>query len=370
MDEEEREQTDVEQQAENEVRAQLAEARESIKEQAGEAARRIRELGEVVVANRTIDKRMAETEKAKDMLRLARTREKESIQCLRQLVKGIGDGPGPLFAQEHASAEDAEDAARGPSKVWDGLSDPGEGDAWGKVILDGLGLPDGLVKRLAESNVLTMGDVAKFDDAHPNRGLMAIPGIGPAAAEKVSDACMAWHEKHNTDGSVKAPGAEGFHDAEKPVDAPAEDPGPDPPAWSIGQQIGWTDRVGGKQTGVITEFNDANGNEQEGGNWAMIEKDNAEPGDRRHLVAIGNLIASQDDAEAPPAEAESWAVGDKVGWMDEAGNAREGRIADFPDIDTDTAIVKRDSGQLVRVPVADLLTPDEAPTEEPDEIPE
>jgi len=88
--------------------------------------------------------------------------------------------------------------------------EPADADAWRAVRLDSLknpAAPPGALGLLAKADVETMGQLADYNEAHPNRGITAIKGIGNSAAEKVADACFAWHER-NPQEDVDAPAPE------------------------------------------------------------------------------------------------------------------------------------------------------------------
>jgi hypothetical protein len=65
-------------------------------------------------------------------------------------------------------------------------------DAWCKLPIDTLKLPAGLLKKLGAADILTLGDFVDFQERHGDHWTADLKGVGPTAAEKISDAWEAF----------------------------------------------------------------------------------------------------------------------------------------------------------------------------------
>lgn len=88
-----------------------------------------------------------------------------------------------------------------PSTRSESFATPDDGDDWRSVPLNSLGLPAGLLGKLAEANIETMGELSDWTDPTKNSGrekrLTDIKGIGPGAIEKIEAATTQFWAERN-----------------------------------------------------------------------------------------------------------------------------------------------------------------------------
>ena len=90
-----------------------------------------------------------------------------AVLKLRQAVARLTTGdPEPLFAQAD-----------------------GDGDKWRQCGIDRLCLAASINAKLAEADVLTIGDL---EDLRAGKGLRSIAGIGQATVDKIENAVIDW----------------------------------------------------------------------------------------------------------------------------------------------------------------------------------
>ncbi|HUU98202.1 MAG TPA: hypothetical protein VM487_20920 [Phycisphaerae bacterium] len=109
---------------------------------------------------------------------------------LQQLVKDARDGQGQLFGATPAVKGKGMPIVAGT---------PITAEAWRAVKLASLNpppVPEGTLKLLDGAGITTMGQLADWDVAHPNKGIGSIKGIGSTAKERVSDATLAYWERN------------------------------------------------------------------------------------------------------------------------------------------------------------------------------
>ncbi len=141
---------------------------------------------EVSEAERTVDS-------IKKELKDAKADYDAKVANLRRLVRNRQNGQmGFNFPTDDAASSDAAKTDGQQSDAW-----------WRDVMLDTLidqsqhALPAHIVTKLHEANIDTLGQLADWTaPLYGNRRLTDIEDIGPAAAEKISEATIEWYATH------------------------------------------------------------------------------------------------------------------------------------------------------------------------------
>jgi hypothetical protein len=118
---------------------------------------------------------------------------KKELEALESQLKGtIHDAKNPQETPLYPSASTSQNG--------DGKATPqsAEDNSWQAVPLSEA-LPDltkGLLQKLTENNLTTMGELAAWTAADQGKHQITdIPGVGPAAATKIEEACTAFWEQ-------------------------------------------------------------------------------------------------------------------------------------------------------------------------------
>jgi hypothetical protein len=142
---------------------------------------------EIFAARVELREREADHEEAKAQAKAAKDAMEAAQKRLNRLIDEASRGPGPLFQNAPAAPATAE-----------------RSEAWRDVRLDTLDIAPGILEKLAEAGIDTIGAVVAHSEAHPNKGLRTIPGIGPEKAEAVADALAKYWEQHPRDATDAA----------------------------------------------------------------------------------------------------------------------------------------------------------------------
>ena len=129
---------------------------------------------------------------------------KAKLQRLEKQLRDDAKDP-PLFDVATATREDAPDE-----------------DAWKSVRLDDpdhFNLPEGLLAKLAEKEIETLGDLSAWQEKHGDFWAKEIPGVGQAARQKIDDQ-MAEFFTARADAE-KAAAEDDDERADLPEEAPA-----------------------------------------------------------------------------------------------------------------------------------------------------
>lgn len=106
----------------------------------------------------------------------------DAVLRLRELCRAREhDAARPLLNGEGAKAK----------------TQPPQEEAWRAVGVDTLDIPNSTIKKLAEADITTMGQLADYSAA--GNQLIDIAGIGPAKAEQLEDACLAFWRDNQVD---------------------------------------------------------------------------------------------------------------------------------------------------------------------------
>jgi len=135
---------------------------------------------DIKVARLELQEREAELAQAAEAYKQARAAVAAAQAKLNSLIDDYISPEPSLFDQPDETKDDS-----GSNPDW-----------WRDVPIAELGLPQGIVQRLAEAAIETIGQLATHTES--GQHLTDIPGIGQAKAEKIEDALQTFWER-NTD---------------------------------------------------------------------------------------------------------------------------------------------------------------------------
>lgn len=126
--------------------------------------------------------------KAEAAHKLAKAEEKAAGETLQKIVSR-GVEHYPLFDSEKPeAAEDSDDQASGETET------EADDESWKAVEIGELDVPDGILNKLIEAEIETIGDLANWNES--GKLLTDIEGIGQAKAEKIEAALdKFWAER-------------------------------------------------------------------------------------------------------------------------------------------------------------------------------
>lgn len=135
-------------------------------------------LERIEETEREVREREANWNLAKQEVKIRKGALDDAVLRLRELCRAREhDAARPLFSQDGKAKAEA----------------PQE-EEWRSVAVETLDIPNSTIKKLAEAKITTMGEMADYTAA--GNQLVDIAGIGPAKAEQLEDACLAfWRDR-------------------------------------------------------------------------------------------------------------------------------------------------------------------------------
>ena len=135
---------------------------------------------------------------------------------------------------------DAEPVPVAPSEDGEAYPVLAEDEAWKYVRFDQMseyGIKPSDIGKLAEAEIHTMGAMTEWLTASPNRRLTDVPGIGEATADRISDACIKYHEAHPRQKAAGVP----HNETSGEVDRLDLEPSSDASGEAVGDETGIAD---------------------------------------------------------------------------------------------------------------------------------
>ena len=154
-------------------------------------------LARIADAGKALEIAEEEEKEAKIEAREAKAKRERLRKELHRIIREETSNEPTLFNRPPPRTDAASTAS----------ATPDDGDDWRSVPLNSLGLPAGLLGKLAEANIETMGELSDWTDPTRNGGrekrLTDIKGIGPGAIEKIEAATTQfWAERNKRRAAI------------------------------------------------------------------------------------------------------------------------------------------------------------------------